>query len=140
MSRENVEIVRRAMERLRAAMKRGAPDAYFDPAIYAGDVEWVLTLGGLEGRAVWTGPEEFVDFLRIWTEQFDDWSFQVERLIEAGDDRVVALMHQSGTGKESGVPVEWNSGVVYELRDGRIVRATNYQTLADALEAAGLSE
>jgi hypothetical protein len=30
--------------------------------------------------------------------------------------------------------------VVYELRDGRVVRATNYTTFAEALEAAGLSE
>jgi ketosteroid isomerase-like protein len=139
MSQENVEVVRRAVEKVRAAMERGDPGAYFDPAIMADDVEWVLS-ASLEGRTVWTGPEAFVDFLRTWTEQFDDWSVQVERLIDAGNDRVVALMHQSGTGKGSGVPVEWNSGVIYELRDGRVLRATNYATFADALEAAGLSE
>ena len=43
--------------------------------------------------------------MRLWTEQFDDYSFQVERLIDAGRDRVVALVRQAGTGKESGVPV-----------------------------------
>jgi ketosteroid isomerase-like protein len=124
---------------IRAAFERGDPGAFFDPAIEAVDVEWVLT-EQMEGRAVWTGREEIFEFLRTWTEQFDDWSFQVDRLIDAGDDRVVVLLHQSGTGKGSGVPVEWNSGVVYELRDGRVVRATNYSTLAEALEAAGLSE
>jgi hypothetical protein len=41
--------------------------------------------------------------MRVWTEQFDDFSLQVERLIDAGDDRVVALIRQSATGKESGV-------------------------------------
>src|SRR5512139_2727667 len=140
MSQENVEIVRRSIEIFRAAVERGDPGAYFDPAITAVDFEWVLTGIGLDGRTVWAGREGMFEFLRIWTEQFDDWSFEIDRLIDAGDDRVVALIHQSGTGKESGVPVEWNNGVVYELRDGRAVRATNYQTLADAREAAGLGE
>jgi len=140
MSEENVEIVRRGAERLRAAIERGDPGAFFDPATQAVDFEWVLTGLGVEGKRIWTGREEFVEFLRIWTESFDDWSFHFDRFIDAGDDRVVALFHQSGTGKGSGVPVEWESGVVYELKDGLIVRVTNYATLPDALEAAGLSE
>ncbi len=49
-------------------------------------------------------------------------------------------MRQSATGKESGVRVGAENGVVYELRDGRIIRATNYLAHAEALEAAGLSE
>ena len=53
---------------------------------------------------------------------------------------MVALTRQSGIGKESGVPVELNLGLVYELRDGRIARITNYLTHAEALEAAGLRE
>jgi hypothetical protein len=31
-------------------------------------------------------------------------------------------------------------GQVYELKEGRMVRVTNYLSHADALEAAGLSE
>ena len=139
MSEENVEIVRRANERFWAAMEGGDPGAFYDPAIHSADIEWVL-IEPFEGRTVWSGPEEFVDFLRTWTEPFDDWSGQIERLIDANDDRVVALTHQSGTGKESGVPVELNLGQVYELKDGRITRVTNYPTFEEALEAAGLSE
>jgi hypothetical protein len=56
--------------------------------------------------------------MRAWTEDFEGWSVRVERWIDAGDDRVVALTHQSGTGKGSGVPVELNLGVVSELKDG----------------------
>jgi ketosteroid isomerase-like protein len=91
-------------------------------------------------REVWTGREEFVEFVRTWTEEFDDWSFQTVRLIDADDDRVVGLLHQSATGKESGIPVDWEMGQVYELKEGRMVRVTNYLSHADALEAAGLSE
>ena len=139
MSEENVELVRRILERVLAAIERGDPGAYFDPAIIAVDAEWVLAQA-FEGRTVWTGPEEFVEFVRTWTEQFADWTFQVERLIDAGDGRVVALLHQSATGRESGVPVQWDMGQVHELEEERLVRVTNYLSHAEALEAAGLTE
>ena len=139
MSEENVEVVRRAFETFQAGMERGDPGAAYDAGVMAADAEWV-TNREFEGRTVWAGREEFVEFVRIWTEQLDDWSVRVERLIDAGDDRVVALQHQSAIGKESGVPVDWDNGLVYELKDGLIVRVTNYVTHADALEAAGLRE
>lgn len=139
MSQENVEIVRRNFESFQAGMERGDPGAPWDAGINAVDAEWIVP-EGLEGRTVWVGREGFVEFIRTWTEQFDDWSLQVERLIDTGDDRVVALTRQSATGKESGVPVELNLGMVYELKDGRVIRMTNYLTHAEAFEAAGLRE
>src|SRR5690349_7335832 len=106
MSKENVEIVRRANERIRAAIERGELGTFFDPAIWAVDAEFALSaeIEGMltaeaGGKAVWKGSEEFVEFLRMWTDVFDDWTFDLGRLIDAGDDRVVALFHQSGTGR-----------------------------------------
>jgi ketosteroid isomerase-like protein len=139
MSQENVEIVRRQLEAFQAGMERGDPGAPWDAGINAVDAEWIVR-EGLDGRTVWVGREGFVEFMRTWTEQFDDWSLQVERLIDAGDEGVVALTRQWATGKASGVPVELNLGMVYELKDGCVIRMTNYLTHAEALEAAGLSE
>jgi ketosteroid isomerase-like protein len=79
-------------------------------------------------------------FMRTWTEDFKEWSFRIERLIDAGENRVVALMHQSGTGKGSGAPVDLHHGCVFELEDGRITRMRIYGTTKEALEAAGLEE
>jgi ketosteroid isomerase-like protein len=139
MSEENVEIVRRVFEEFQAGMERGDPGAFFDSESVADDFEW-LTDAPLDGRSVWRGREGFVEFMRTWTEEFEDWSIQVERWIDVGDDRVIALTHQSATGKGSGVPVELNLGQVYELEAGRIVRVRNYLGHAQALEAAGLRE
>jgi ketosteroid isomerase-like protein len=139
MSEENVEIVRRVFEEFQAGMERGDPGALFDSEAVADDYEWIVD-APLDGRSVWRGREGFVEFVRTWTEEFEDWSIQVERWIDAGDDRVVALTHQSATGKASGAPVELNLGQVYELQDGRIARVRNYLGHAEALEAAGLSE
>jgi ketosteroid isomerase-like protein len=77
---------------------------------------------------------------RTWTREFEDWSLQLERLIDAGHDRVVALTHQSGTGRRSGVLVEVNLGTLFELKGGRVVRMRTYLDPAEALEAAGLAE
>jgi ketosteroid isomerase-like protein len=131
---------RRGCARLIEAAQRGRPGTGFDLDLVADDYEWILTEGSFEGRSLWRGREDWVEFMRLWTEQFDDYSFEIVRLIDAGDDRVVALLHQSGIGKESGVPVEWDNGMVMELKDGRVIRATNYLSHADALEAAGLRE
>src|SRR5262245_36641342 len=139
MSEENVQIARRAFDALQAGLAQGNPGAAFDQNLLAKDWEWIVQ-DAFEGRSVWLGREGWVEFMRLWTDQFDDWSFRVERLIDAGDDRVVALLHQSATGRESGIPVEWDNASVNELKDGRVIRSTNYNSHADALEAAGLSE
>jgi ketosteroid isomerase-like protein len=61
-------------------------------------------------------------------------------LIDAGNDRVVSIGLQRGIGRGSGMPIEWHCGQIFELNDGRLIRARNYLTHTDALEAAGLRE
>ena len=139
MSQENVEIVRRSWEEFQAGMERGDPAAIFDLGLAAEDFEWIVP-EPLPDRLVWRGREEFVEFICTWTAEFDNWSIRLERLIDAGEDRVVSLTVQTATGKGSGVPVDLNVGQVVELEDGRQVRVTNYLSHAEALEAAGLSE
>jgi ketosteroid isomerase-like protein len=136
VSEENVEIVRRVGEEFLAAMERGDPGSVFDTGLFAADSEWVSP--PFEGRRVWRGREGFAEFMRTWTEDFVNWSAWVERVIDAGGDRVVALWQQSATGKASGVPVGVDNGVVWELKDGRVIRGTVYGSHAEALEAAGL--
>jgi ketosteroid isomerase-like protein len=139
MSRENVEVVRRAFEEFRAGLAGGDPAAPFDSGLNAPDAEWVLPPNSPGFRKVYRGRAGFLEFMKTWTEDFE-WSIELERVIDAGDDRVVGLFHQRATGKGSGVPVELHMGLLYELRDGRIIRMTNFLDPAEALEAAGLSE
>ena len=105
----------------------------------ADDWEWVLQTP-FEGKSVWRGRQEWVEFFRAWTGEFEEYSIQFAPVIDAGDDRVVAIYRQRATGKGSGVPVEWHGGMVFEVRDGRAIRTTNYPEPAEALEAAGLRE
>lgn len=139
MPQENVEIVRRAWEVFKAGLERGDPGAPFDAGLNAPDLEW-HTPEGFPGPPVYRGREGFLEFLRTWTEDFADWSIELGRVIDAGNDRVVAEFHHRATGKGSGVPVELHQGFICELKDGRISRMRNYLTWEEALEAAGLSE
>jgi ketosteroid isomerase-like protein len=139
MSEENVEIMRQVNEAFQRGLEHGDPGAIFDIGLLADDWEWVVPVA-FEGKSVWTGRQEFVEFLRLWMGEFEDYSVEFEQLIDVGDDRVVSIYRQRATGKGSGVPVEWDVGAVTELRDGRAIRTTNYFDPAEALEAAGLSE
>ena len=87
----------------------------FDTGLLADDAEWVVRTP-FEGKSVWRGRQEWVEFFRAWTGEFEDYSIQFEPVIDAGDDRVVAIYRQRATGKGSGVPVEWHGGMVIELR------------------------
>jgi ketosteroid isomerase-like protein len=136
-----VEAVRRGFEAFQEGLARGDPGAFFDSGVVAPDLEWILPLQaqapGL--RPVYRGRDEFNEFMRTWTEDFD-WSIELERMIDAGGDLVVGVFHQRATGKGSGVPVELRMGLLFELEDGRIIRMRNFLDPAEALEAAGLSE
>jgi len=136
---ENAEIVREVLEGVQAGMKHGDPGAGFDSEAVAEDVEWIPT-SRFPGPDIYRGRDGFTDFLHTWTDGFEDWSFSIERLVDAPDERVVVQILQSAIGKGSGTPVEMHLAQVYELKDGRVFRIRNFLDLGQALEAAGLSE
>src|SRR6266536_4848522 len=117
MSKEQVEVVRRVFEEFQAGVQRGDPGAWFDLDVVAEDLDWILSTP-LDGRTVWHGREGFVEFIRTWTEQFQNWSIRVERWIDAGENRVVALTRQSATGRESGGPIDLSLGQIWEFETG----------------------
>jgi ketosteroid isomerase-like protein len=139
MSEENVEVARRLFAAFQTAWARDNPGAMFDSGPIAPDAEWI-PFRDFPGPQSYRGRDEFIEFWRTWTEDFEGWSVELERLIDAGDDRVVALLHQTATGKGSGAPVELHFGQVHDLEDGRVARIRNYANPAEALKAVGLSD
>jgi len=142
MSEQNVEIVRRLFTAFQDVFQRDDPataGAVFDLGLLAEDCEWI-PFRGWPGPRSYRGRDGFVDFWSAWTEDFEGWSVELERLIDAGDEQVVGLFHQTAAGSGSGAPVKLHFGLVYELDDGRVIRMQNYIDQAEALEAAGLRE
>jgi ketosteroid isomerase-like protein len=147
MSQENVEIVRRALDITMEAVRRGDPGAAFDECVREGliasDLTWRAGFRGgvgVAGIRDFVGREGFVEFVRTWTEDFDDFSIEAEEIIAAASDRVVAIAHHHGIGKASRAPVEIRIGVIYQLEGARIVQVEVFLKPSDAFQAAGLSE
>jgi ketosteroid isomerase-like protein len=86
------------------------------------------------------GAQALLSLLSEWRESFDDFRAEISEYIEAGD-HVVCVTRWTGTGKASDAAVDVSQVDLYELRDGKIVRATlAYPDRTAALEAVGLCE
>jgi ketosteroid isomerase-like protein len=129
MAQENVEILERALA-------SANPEALL--AILDDQVEWDY-VGAFPEAVTYHGPEEVRGFLHQWAGAFDDFGFEAEELIDAGDSVLVRL-HQWGHGKETGALVENRTWQVFTLRDRKVVHCRGYASKAEALEAAGLGD
>jgi ketosteroid isomerase-like protein len=72
-------------------------------------------------------------------EAWDDWTVDVERIVEAGSDQVILFMQERGR-SASGSTMDERHAELYTLRDAKIVRRQGFSDPNQALEAAGLSE
>ena len=84
------------------------------------------------------GREGVERWLSDWESAWSSFSMDTEELIGAGKDGVVALIRMRATGRGSSVSVEREDAIVFEVRDGLIVRVDYYNDRAAALSAAGL--
>jgi ketosteroid isomerase-like protein len=134
MSQENVEIVRRGFEHLRAT---GEPLE----EIYAADFVWDMgTFRDLMGMSQqYRGVEGVRQFLAEWTEPFEDWSIEVESFEPVGD-KVLVVARQTGRSKASGVPVEMRLAQVFTLRERLQTRMEMYSDPGEARRAIGLAD
>ncbi len=131
MSQENVQLVRRA----NAAFNSGDyerfaeslhPEIEFRDHAHAADAPQALK-----------GAQVVLSLLAEWRESFEDFRAEISEYIDAGDN-VVCVTRWTGRGKASDAAVDVSQVDVYELRDGKIVRATlAYPDKTTALEAAG---
>src|ERR1700730_4707560 len=133
MSQENVEVVRRAF----AALAHGGVDAaaeFWDP-----EINWRAMEGAPDDVGEMDGIEAARRYVQDWYDMFDDFTSEIEELCDVGDDQVVAVIHNMGRAKRSGIPTELRYAALYTIRDGKMVRVREYMTKTEALQAAGLS-
>src|SRR5215207_4559620 len=130
MSAENVEVVRRVVDAIR--------DRRWEEATrqLGPDIELHGTAGGLTEGSVWRGPEQIRDFFEQDAEAWDERRLEAEQFIDA-DDCVVVLLHEFRRGKGSGVETETDTAMVYEVRDGRVVRIQGYMIEAKPSKPPG---
>jgi ketosteroid isomerase-like protein len=136
MSRENVAIVRELFE-LFAKRDHERAFAYYDP-----DIEWDATrmeemLPDLAN--VYRGHDGVRTYWRGWLSAWSDLDFELEDVLDAGDEVVAMVSHQRVWGRHSGIEIEMPPyALVFTLRDGKVIRWRSFADQESALEAVGL--
>jgi hypothetical protein len=99
------------------------------------DFEWIVP-DHPEG-AVRRGPDGVVEFVREWTEPWEQ--HEVEWTLERGaENLVLARIEMTGRGRDSGVPTGMSFWQVWTFQDRRAIRMQLYYDEHEARRAAGL--
>ena len=143
MSQENVEMVRGLWEPFKgvdctAIDWDGEAIREMTERFWSPEVELKWARGNPEARA-YQGREGVIQAFREWVEPFSEYYVEPLDFIEKGD-LVIVPQRQWGMGRTSGISVEVEVTYVYEIRDNQMTRVDEYDTLDEALEAAGLRE
>jgi ketosteroid isomerase-like protein len=104
--------------------------AAFDP-----DVEWDGT--NLPDGKISRGLDAVVDHLIRWAEMWETWEVELEDVVDAGEDRVIAFFREHGRSK-AGLDVNERHSELYVTRDGKIVYRKGFSDADQALVEAGL--
>jgi ketosteroid isomerase-like protein len=131
MSQENVEIVRRGYDHYNRTGE--AEYDVLDP-----EVVYDVSRRTFDPR-VYHGHQGVREFLALIREQWASMRLEPQDFVDS-EDTVAVSIRLVGVGKESGVETTADAAHVWTFRDGKIIRQTTFQTMAEALEAAGLSE
>jgi ketosteroid isomerase-like protein len=135
MSKENVEVVRRALEHFTVAANwEGALD------LFAPDVEWEVR-PDLPDAEIYKGHTGLRRLLARFDEVVDDMWIRAEEFIPASRDAVIVPLRWGGRGRASGVEFEESRETwTFTVRSGAIAQVREFATREEALEAAGLRE
>jgi ketosteroid isomerase-like protein len=146
MSHENVEVVRSTFEPFDGVnlaaidwsteVVREALGRAYSPEI---EVTTLAIPLGLDVSDSYRGLDGVVEYVRTWLEPFSEYHVENLDYVDAGEC-VLVPSRQWGIGTESGARVELELTTLYKVQDGRITRVHQYDTMDEALEAAGPRE
>jgi ketosteroid isomerase-like protein len=138
VSRENVEIARSLLEGF-ARREHERAFEFYDP-----DIEWDVSRMRdvmLEVPGVYWGHDGIRTYWRRWLSAWKDLEFEIQDVLDAGDEAVVLVRSQRQWGRHSGIVTEFPPyGMVFTFRDGKVVRVRGFPDQESAMQAAGLSQ
>jgi ketosteroid isomerase-like protein len=135
MSQENVEVVARfyGLATTKAEILAALP---WTMDLCHPEIEWTVPEDGTTYR----GREGVRQRLTEWLASFDDYSYEVQRIIDCGGDEVLVEATEVGRGAASGAEVRTTNYELLTIRDGMITRIREFYEAGDAFQAAGLRE
>ena len=138
MSAEHIELVKRLYRE--GDLLRATPEQFdrlFRESLDE-NFEFRLPADYPEGQPVFRGRTGVDELRAMLGDTWEEWHFEPERFLDAGD-QVVVFARILGRGGASGAPVELETTHVWTIRAGRAMSVHAYRDRSDALEAAGLS-
>jgi ketosteroid isomerase-like protein len=87
-------------------------------------------LRGYDGLARWMNMAATV---------FESWHYVLEDVVDAGDDRVLALVRLRVRGRASGAEMQFDAAHLLDFAGDRVRRLAVYRDRAEGLAAAGLA-
>jgi ketosteroid isomerase-like protein len=137
MSRRNVEIVRELLE----GFARRDHERAFE--LYDPDIEWdasaATAVNPPEMNTVFHGHDGVRAYWRGWLSAWRDLEFELQDVVDAGDEVVSLIRNQRQWGRHSGIETKLPPyGLVFTVKDGKVVRWRAFADQKAALRAAGL--
>lgn len=132
MSEGNVELVRRAHDRLN--------EGDIESLVSLCDPDFDLDMSArVLNPATYRGHEGLRRFYDEVSEVWEDFRWEPQRLVSKGD-KVVVLLHSHGRGRGSGLEMARDAAMLWTVSEGRALSLRFYIDQTEALETAGLSE
>ena len=128
MAEANVEALQRGYE----ALNRGDLSVVLE--LLDPDIEWHEPEPSPDA-GTHTGRDSFERFFSSWIDSFDGFRVEPEQVVER-DDKLIAVVHQSGRGRASGVQVDARLAHLWTIKDGRAIRWEAVANVDDALRGA----
>jgi ketosteroid isomerase-like protein len=135
VSKSPVEIVHEQFDAVNRRDFKRAMDIYAEDVVLVVAESWGLGSGTYEGK------EAVGEWFGDWFRQFaDDYHFRFKETRDLGGGGVFLVAEHGGSGRASGAPIGAESGYLYRVRGGNVVRVQLFPSPADAREAASSPE
>src|SRR6476469_5464891 len=132
MTESNVEIIRRAMQRVtEQGVEAAVAELYAEEAVMYGVEGW-------PEAGPWHGRSAILDEWRRIGEDFEQQEMLVEEVVARADWVVTRTRWRVRS--RSGFPGEVASSLAARMRDGKVVEARFFWDFEDALTAAGIAK
>jgi ketosteroid isomerase-like protein len=144
MSQQNVEMVRAVMEAYQhPEMLASLVNGEFDLELAESQIEWdasrldeMIT----DLAEIHWGQEGVRMYWRRWFEAWKDLQFEIQDVLDAGDDVVVLIRNQRQWGRHTGICTElppYAQG--FTVREGKVVRWRTFPNQESAMAVVSLS-
>ena len=100
-------------------------------------------VGGLpdDVAGVYHGHEGVRAYWRNWLSAWSDLDFELQDVVDAGDEVVALIRNQRQWGRHSGIETEMPPyALVFTIRNGKVVRWRSFSDHGSALTAVGLAQ